>query len=573
MPYRVGISAGFWNIGKDPALLGLGQKAVGFGATGGVGLVQIDLERSSEFFEPDVRRQILKAQQQLKLDIGIHGEISQLMSLESAERRFWEQSQERLSIALKYSTELKFLYINIHTSNTIQLYQEERQLKPFGHMYQVVAPYGNTLDVMIEKSGHKEELKEKMSEFITHFSMNPELYRAYERERVSKLSKMANEELEKEFNAIRMPELKADMEKHGYTKEQIDGLIRHELDGFKREHMERKADEIKDRDQFKKYDIDLKFRYYSDKDNNNKYFIDQGEIGAYKIVAWDMYFSGDPLWRALVGAMNPEQAYSHNQKAFNAAVASKYIQGHLRCWDAYPNKEYLGGMSMLDFIKKTKFYILFEITESNQEQEGLMRLFDPKDTYHLIRALRSPWVKMCIDFEHMLQNKLNPEAEIPKWPNDMGKYIQLFHIGEPKPYHPAHIPLSPGSRGQEYIYSWLYNIRKKGFLDGWIIFERGGGRTGSGRTPFEVFENSVWVLRQIAKYLDRGIDPMKLPLEFYGISEQNPEVYSRSLVAVREHAWDPIEGLISIPEEKFTFLGSAAVQKGKAKEWERAKYR
>ena len=182
MPYRVGISAGFWNIGKDPALLGLGQKAVGFGATAGAGLVQIDLERSSEFFEPDVRRQITKAQQQLKLDIGIHGEINQLMALESAERRYWEQSHERMSIALKYSTELKLLFINIHTANTAQLYQEERQLKPFGHTYQVVGPDGRTLDYLVEGSSHKDKLRRHMAKYITNFSIEPSLLKEMKRE-------------------------------------------------------------------------------------------------------------------------------------------------------------------------------------------------------------------------------------------------------------------------------------------------------------------------------------------------------------------------------------------------------
>ena len=81
------------------------------------------------------------------------------------------------------------------------------------------------------------------------------------------------------------------------------------------------------------------------------------------IVAWHMYYNSDPLWTAIAGSMNPDEAYSNNQKGFNAAVAAKYIEGHLKVKSDKINNAYLGGMSMLDFIKKTSFFILLEITE------------------------------------------------------------------------------------------------------------------------------------------------------------------------------------------------------------------
>ena len=105
------------------------------------------------------------------------------------------------------------------------------------------------------------------------------------------------------------------------------------------------------------------------------------------------------------------------------------------------------------------------------------------------------------------------------------------------------------------------------------MFERGGGRTGQGRLPNEVFEDSVQALRQVAFYLEKDIDPKNLPPEFYGISAANQSVFARQLVAMREHAWDPLEGLLSVPEEKHTFLSKSALDKGKAQEWEKRKFR
>jgi len=42
---------------------------------------------------------------------------------------------------------------------------------------------------------------------------------------------------------------------------------------------------------------------------------------------------------------------------------------------------------------------------------------------------------------------------------------------------------------------------------------------------------------------------------------------------MREHAWDPLEGLLSVPEEKHTFFSKTAVEKQKGQEWEKRKYR
>ena len=116
-------------------------------------------------------------------------------------------------------------------------------------------------------------------------------------------------------------------------------------------------------------------------------------------------------------------------------------------------------------------------------------------------------------------------------------------------------------------------MKKKGWRDGYIMFERGGGRTGKGALPQEVFEDTVTALRWIVTFLDRDVKPEELPPEFYGISLQNEPVFKRQLVAMREHAWDPLEGLLSVPEEKHTFLGKSAVDKGKAQEWEKRKFR
>ena len=88
MTYTVGISTGFWRVGRDPALLGLAQKIGGLGATGGIRFVQLDLESVAEFYEPEVKVQVKRMKDKLgMLFVGLHGEIGELMGLDSAEKR------------------------------------------------------------------------------------------------------------------------------------------------------------------------------------------------------------------------------------------------------------------------------------------------------------------------------------------------------------------------------------------------------------------------------------------------------------------------------------------------------
>ena len=164
--------------------------------------------------------------------------------------------------------------------------------------------------------------------------------------------------------------------------------------------------------------------------------------------------------------------------------------------------------------------------------------------------------------------------ELPTLPDDFGAQVFLLHLGDPIPYFgTAHIPIALADRGADTLYKWIYWFRQKGFKDGYIIFERGSGRTPGKQQMSNIFEYSVYVIRQIVKYLDRDTKPDALPPEFYGLSLENKDIFAQQLVAMREHAWDPLQGMLKIPEEKHTFLGKAAVDAGKAKEWERGRYR
>jgi hypothetical protein len=181
---------------------------------------------------------------------------------------------------------------------------------------------------------------------------------------------------------------------------------------------------------------------------------------------------------------------------------------------------------------------------------------------YLCQAIGSKWVSVCFDFEHTLSQNIDPKKEIEEIPYGLAKYIKLCHLGFPTSLVPAHMPIPLGSGEQLWLYERLFELRKKGFKDGYLIFERGGAPR----------ENVIIVLRLMKHYLERDIEPKKLPLEFFGMKEHGPEI-TRQEVAIREHALDPLRGMLLVPEEEYTFLSSEAVKKGKGEEWKKEKYK
>lgn len=580
MAYKVGISSGWWNIGKDPALMGLAQKAGSFGATAGVQFNQVDLDTILEFLEPDLERKFKRTVKELGIEVGLHAEIGEMIALESAQRRFWERAHERLCTTLRYAAQLGFIYVNIHasqlTGETLRLDEMESRLRAFGHQYQVVAPDGNSFPVFVQKD---KDAYEAFETYIDPRSSVDDRIRDTEQDKtVEKIQEKHQKELDdfvKEIKPQIEKEIEEDPESKNLTPEQKNGYVKKLLE---RERA-KKSQELNNRT---RYDVEKEMTKYekllemSRKSPIEQYFMRAGEIGAYLVVAHSMQKNGDSLWRNIVKetSISAEDTYNKDQFGFNGAVAARYVEGHLRIKNHQYNKELLNGMSAIEWCEKNKIQLLIESPHTSGGQEGLTRLYHPRLMYELCKKISSPYFNMTIDFEQTMANKIDLDKLIPTLPNDFGARVFLFHLGDPVPYFgTAHIPIAIGSHGQEVLYTWLYAMKQKGFKNGYIIFERGGGRSGGGKTMAEVFEHSVLALRQMVKYLDKDLRPKDLPPEFFGISYQNEDVFARQVVAVRDHYMDPMEGLLMIPEEKHGFLSKSSVEKGKGQEWEKRKYR
>ena len=194
--------------------------------------------------------------------------------------------------------------------------------------------------------------------------------------------------------------------------------------------------------------------------------------------------------------------------------------------------------------------------------QGMSRIIRPRDFIFLCQEIKSKWATICFDFEHVLSQNIDPEKEIESIPYGAGQYVKLLHLGFPTPNVPAHMPIPLGSKEQYWLYERLYDLRQKGMKDAWMIFERAGNPR----------EQVILVLRLIKEFLERDTPPKELPLEFYGMKAGGPEI-KRQELAIREHALDPLKGMLSVPEEDYTFLSSAANTKGKAEIWKKERFK
>jgi len=341
----------------------------------------------------------------------------------------------------------------------------------------------------------------------------------------------------------------------------------------------------------------------------------------YVIISHYLYLSNDPLWKEmeiiyqdvlneadipkdqdwlmklLDRANTVADIWSLKFKEFYyGVVAAKYLQGHIIEAVKWMNDEKSGLKKIIkDEIKSiladpkkreqeekklfeilSKLRISFENPDArNPELGGRYMLWHPKQIYLAVKHARNALAKdpatkshsdkifMIIDWEHVATQGVDPFHEAEDFVNSIanvlgdnnaGDLILGVHSNYPSPLQP-HKPIEIADR--PVIYSLLYKLRKIGFGKNqiaYLLFERGGGDNP--------FKGSIIALKTIAEELEKDTPPDQLPISFYGISEGTRD-YARQIVIIKEHALEPLKGLIKVPEEDYTFIGTAAIKSGK----------
>jgi len=244
------------------------------------------------------------------------------------------------------------------------------------------------------------------------------------------------------------------------------------------------------------------------------------------------------------------------------AVASAYIWGH---WmqETCPGKKQ-GFEDPKKILDKYKMIFVLETPMSGSGIENLMRLARPLHFYYIAKNIKSDYFRIAVDAEHMISSMIDPLKEATSFPEGAGKYVRVFHVGYPAPLQPVHHPIPLGSEAQLFLYNMLWEYRKRGCKEAWVIFERGGGQ--------DPVKETILALRLVKKYLEEDTPPEKLPEEFYGFPKGGP-IITRQLLEIKEHAFDPLKGLLAVPEEEYGFLGTSAAAKQKLEEWKKEKYK
>jgi len=519
MAYVIGISSGAFGLvetAEKASLMTIPRKIFA-GGLEGVNFTQVDLESITEFKEPNIEKEVKKIKD-MGITFGFHGEFYRgaekpLSMLDSAIEAEYVHAHERLIQHIEGCGKLGGVYVNAHPSETVPFIRLGTHLQPS----KLVDPWGRSLRKFLEENKNLldwiiKEDKPGEKAFIWEFT---------HRTSTSLIKSVEDDLLNAHYGKTQGKEPSTE-EKHKMHEKAVDSVKEWFLN-----------------------EISMSDLSYGP------------ERAAYYIIAKWMQDNNDPLWKSIVGKHIKDEDLSKIEeiKKWVPAVSAKYMWGHF----CPKEKQYKDPRPLME---KYKLSFVFEAEMGAGGIEGMSRFFRPRDMIFLCKAINSKYVAVCFDFEHVLSQNIDPKKEIEDISYGDAKYIKLCHLGFPTSLVPAHMPIPLGSSEQLWLYERLFELRKKGFKDGWLIFERAGAPR----------ENVIIVLRLIKHYLERDVEPTKLPLEFFGMKEPGPEL-ARQELAIREHALDPLRGMLLVPEEEYTFLSSEAVKKGKAEEWRKEKFK
>ena len=527
--YIIGVSSGmFGAAGREEQVsyIDISQKAF-YSALKGVNFTMIDIERSTEFISPEIEKRVKKLKEELGIEIGFHG-LSRAMEargifLDSAIEDDYLRTHEALIRDLERSGKLGGRFYLQHASETTPYGWLGKDLQPTA----IVDIWGRRLNIFLEEH----------PDILNWLINQPEITECF-----------------------RVPTRKEMAERY-----KADPMIRYRLEDIVIREKGIPPEKIKERWAEIEKEIDKKAEELAEK-NVKKEIIEEikkttmaygPERIAYLVTAKWMSDNNDPIWQGIVGKKFEE--VRGNPRVWVPAVSAKYIWGHF-------NPKKLADPKPI--LEKYDIYFVIETAMVSAGIEEEYRFVHPKHFVVLCKHSGTRYFKACIDFEHILGAGINPDEEIDAMEPDGGKYVNVLHVGWPTPLQPAHYPIPLGSEQQEWLYRWMYKLRKKGFdesEDRFIIFER-----AAPIGQLDPVLQSTLALRKIIKYLRLDVPPDKLPLDFYGIEEKDLKMQETQ---IKEHALDPIRGLLKIPEEKFSFLGRAAAAEGKGREWETEKYR
>jgi len=534
MGYTIGVSSGIFRAVSEEQkgeYVGLPSKSM-FSMFKGVMFTQLDLESISEFKEPNIEKKMKDVREKMGIQYGLHGEVPEYSDafpkLDSALMEEWKRSHARFIAEIEGSSMVKAKYLLFHASTSDPFFVMWREFQTM----RLCDIWGRPLADLLKENDWLLEWAIEQEFIVSVLEHRRYLDMGHARAEVgARYEKTAEEEIRKgkKPEEIKMP-TKEELEEEAVkqVKEAVFATLATDDTGYGTERV------------------------------------------AYYIIAKWMQNGGKScpaelhtLWNDITGGGSiDDPKFRDKYESWVPAVTAAYHWGHFypeRC----PNRK-SPGTDPKPILAKTdpKMKLVFETPMAGKGGEETVRLAKASHIYYMVKAINHPLIGVAVDAEHMLSANIDPKKDIESMPYNAGEKVFVMHVGYPAPLAPAHLPIPVGSEAQVYVYEILWMLRKKGMKDAIIIFERGGGQ--------EPVKESILSLRIIVKYLEMDVPPDKLPEEFFGMPRGGPE-FSRQVLSVRDHALDPLKGLLTVPEEDYGFLGTAAQAKGKLEEWSKRK--
>jgi len=577
--FKIGVSSGIFGIAKERGheeamqYAGIPRKAM-YAITKGVNFVQVDLESISEFIDPGLVEGV-KNVKKLGIEFGLHSETPafgqrEFPHLDSAIDVDYRRGHERLWIILEGAKKVEAKYVLVHSSESTPFIFLSRELQPTD----LVDVWGRPLDKFIEEENRNDNWVKKWlidphQGYIWVDIIQDTLEGYVERAVKDRLLEL------RQVRRYVSPKGEVVEEKASFTENQIQEISQ------------------ETRERVIEYWYDYLIRQIKSRS------LHYGpERTAYYIIAKWMERENDPLWNNIINVTvnyyvkkynkennknlsieqwldlqkikkSPEGNWTIENQKFREfyqlwvpAVSAKYVWGHFMQEECPGGGPYL-NMDPKTILPKKKILFLFETPMAGHGMEDLLRFPQPAQMYYLIKEIKSPYVGIAVDLEHLLMDGIDPDIAIDILPEDGGKFVRVIHTGWPSPLGPAHIPIPIGSEQHLYLYRMYWQLRQKGMGKDpnnpvYLIFERGGGE--------DPIKQSVLSLRLIVKFLLNDVPPNRLPLEFFGIEAGQVASLERQWAIIEEHGRDPLKGLLIVPEETYGQISRTAIEKGKRPE-------
>ena len=275
-----------------------------------------------------------------------------------------------------------------------------------------------------------------------------------------------------------------------------------------------------------------------------------------------------------------------------------------------------GGFTWVEWMNEYGIGVNFEAMYGSPNEE--LKIWRSKDIVAAARAINitarnqiesmhselyNAPAKFTIDMEHVSSFGADPWRDIQdliemeEWIADNSNYnvivdeerplapmMRMYHLTKPgnetRQSASGHTH-GPFRHGDRQLYTWLYKMVQNGFTQSderaSIMYEVGGEQTGT-----------VQKAKLSMNMIELGISPEELnpsrinPGEKYESEEEaliarffgmDRPSYSREWAKIEEHAFDPLEGLLEAPEFEYTWTSSAALDRGKQREFPGEEYK